>query len=33
VLFGKFLFQEAVPLSTWLGLAIVLVGSVVIQWG
>jgi small multidrug resistance family-3 protein len=33
VLFGRFLFNEAVPTSTWLGLGIVLVGSAVIQWG
>ena len=33
VLFGKFLFSEAIPSSTWLGLGIVLLGSAVIQWG
>jgi drug/metabolite transporter superfamily protein YnfA len=33
VLFGRFLFSEAVPGSTWLGLGVVLVGSAVIQWG
>ena len=33
VLFGRFLFNEAIPTSTWLGLGIVLVGSSVIQWG
>ena len=33
ILFGRFLFHEAIPTSTWLGLGIVLVGSVVIQWG
>jgi len=33
VLFGKFLFQESIPLSTWLGLGVVLVGSLIIQWG
>jgi len=33
VLFGRFLFHEAIPTSTWLGLGIVLVGSAVIQWG
>jgi small multidrug resistance family-3 protein len=33
VLFGKFLFQEAIPPSTWLGLSVVLVGSAIIQWG
>jgi len=33
ILFGKFLFTEAIPVSTWLGLGIVLLGSAVIQWG
>jgi drug/metabolite transporter superfamily protein YnfA len=33
ILFGRYLFHEAIPTSTWLGLGIVLVGSVVIQWG
>jgi drug/metabolite transporter superfamily protein YnfA len=33
VLFGRFWFNEAVPNSTWFGLAIVLVGSMVIQLG
>ena len=33
VLFGRFLFGEEVPNSTWLGLGIVLLGSGVIQWG
>jgi drug/metabolite transporter superfamily protein YnfA len=33
VLFGRFLFHEAIPTSTWLGLGVVLVGSAVIQWG
>jgi len=33
VLFGRFLFHEAIPTSTWLGLSVVLLGSAVIQWG
>lgn len=33
ILFGKFLFGETIPTSTWLGLGIVLLGSAVIQWG
>lgn len=33
VLFGKFLFHEAIPNSTWLGLGVVLAGSAIIQWG
>jgi small multidrug resistance family-3 protein len=33
VLFGKFLFQETIAPSTWLGLCVVLAGSAIIQWG
>jgi len=33
VLFGCFAFGDAVPASTWLGLAIIIVGSAVIQVG
>jgi small multidrug resistance family-3 protein len=33
ILVGKFAFSETIPSSTWLGLGIVVVGSVVIQWG
>ena len=33
VLCGKFLFGEAIPLSTWLGLAIIMAGALVIQFG
>lgn len=33
VLFGRFVFQDRVPLSTWLGLAIILCGSLVIHFG
>jgi drug/metabolite transporter superfamily protein YnfA len=33
ILFGKFLFHEAIPNSTWLGLSVVLAGSAIIQWG
>jgi drug/metabolite transporter superfamily protein YnfA len=33
ILFGKFLFHEAIPNSTWLGLGVVLTGSAIIQWG
>jgi drug/metabolite transporter superfamily protein YnfA len=33
VLFGRFVFGEEVPLSTWLGLAIIIVGGMVIQFG
>ncbi|MFZ0505489.1 MAG: hypothetical protein WAM44_17350 [Chthoniobacterales bacterium] len=33
VLFGKFLFREQIPLSTWIGLAIIVTGGLVIQFG
>jgi small multidrug resistance family-3 protein len=33
VLAGRFVFKEAVPPSTWIGLAIIVVGGAVIQMG
>jgi drug/metabolite transporter superfamily protein YnfA len=33
VLFGRFAFGDAIPPSTWAGLAIILAGSLVIQLG
>ncbi len=33
VLTGRFLFKEVVPLSTWLGLAVIVAGGLVIQLG
>ena len=33
VLAGRFLFRETVPLTTWLGLAIIVAGGAVIQLG
>jgi drug/metabolite transporter superfamily protein YnfA len=33
VLTGRFVFAEAVPASTWLGLAIIVAGGLVIQLG
>jgi small multidrug resistance family-3 protein len=33
ILFGKFLFREQIPLTTWLGLAIIIAGGMVIQFG
>jgi drug/metabolite transporter superfamily protein YnfA len=33
VLSGRFIFGESVPYSTWLGLAIIMVGGLVIQFG
>ena len=33
VLFGKFVFREQIPLSTWIGLLIIFAGGLVIQFG
>ncbi len=33
VLCGRFVFGESVPLSTWVGLAIIVAGGLVIQLG
>jgi len=33
VLAGRFVFRETIPLTTWLGLAIIIVGGAVIQAG
>jgi small multidrug resistance family-3 protein len=33
VLCGRFVFRESVPVSTWLGLAIIVAGGLVIQFG
>ena len=33
VLCGRFVFGESVPVSTWLGLALVIAGGLVIQLG
>ena len=33
VLFGRFVLREAVPLSTWLGVGIIVIGGLVVQFG
>jgi small multidrug resistance family-3 protein len=33
VAFGRLVFDEAVPASTWVGLAVILAGSVIIHLG
>jgi drug/metabolite transporter superfamily protein YnfA len=33
VLVGRFAFKEAVPLSTWVGLVLIIAGGMVIQFG
>lgn len=33
VLFGKFIFKEMIPASTWIGLAVIVAGGLIIQFG
>ena len=33
ILFGRFVFRETVPYSTWAGLMIIVCGALVIQFG
>jgi len=33
VLWGRFIFSEVVPLSTWMGLCVIVVGGMTIQFG
>jgi len=33
VLAGRFLFQEAIPASTWAGLGLIILGGLTIQFG
>ena len=33
ILFGRFVFKELIPVSTWIGLAIIIIGGAVIQFG
>ncbi len=33
ILVGRFAFAEAIPTSTWIGLAIIVIGGCVIQFG
>jgi small multidrug resistance family-3 protein len=33
VLFGRFVFMEHIPNSTWLGLLVILCGALIIQFG
>ena len=33
ILFGKFVLRETIPVSTWLGLALIILGGLVIQFG
>ena len=33
VLFGRFVFDEAIPKTTWIGLAAIVCGAMIIQYG
>lgn len=33
ILFGRFVLREEIPISTWLGLGLILTGGLVIQFG
>ena len=33
ILWGRFIFKEQVPLSTWIGLSVILIGGMTIQFG
>jgi multidrug transporter EmrE-like cation transporter len=33
ILCGRFLFQETIPISTWVGLAVIIAGGLIIQSG
>jgi small multidrug resistance family-3 protein len=33
VLCGRFIFREMVPASTWLGISVIIIGGLIIQFG
>jgi drug/metabolite transporter superfamily protein YnfA len=33
ILFGRFVFNESIPSSTWIGLIVILIGGLIIQFG
>ncbi len=33
ILFGKFVFRDVIPPATWIGLAVILCGGMIIQFG
>ena len=33
VLFGRYVFKESVPLSTWVGVSVIVAGGLIIQFG
>jgi small multidrug resistance family-3 protein len=33
ILFGRFVFKEAIPTATWIGLCVIMCGGMIIQFG
>ncbi len=33
ILFGRFVFKEIIPAATWIGLAVIMAGGMIIQFG
>jgi len=33
VLFGRYVFRETIPLSTWIGVSVIVAGGLIIQFG
>jgi drug/metabolite transporter superfamily protein YnfA len=33
ILFGRFVFREAIPAATWIGLCVIMCGGMIIQFG
>jgi multidrug transporter EmrE-like cation transporter len=33
ILCGRYIFRESIPASTWLGLVLIVIGGLVIQFG
>jgi len=33
ILCGRYIFKESIPISTWIGLALIIIGGLVIQFG
>ena len=33
VLFGRFVFRESIPSSTWIGLIVIISGAMIVQFG
>jgi drug/metabolite transporter superfamily protein YnfA len=33
LLFGRFVFRESIPAATWIGLSVIILGGMIIQFG